>query len=187
MDMDISAYLKIYRGWIDADQCAQTVNELDGGEWLEHSFYVPSQDKGVSLSGSRELTVSCKDTSTKPYLMQRIWDGYKAYIDDLNFEWFRGWSGYSGLRFNKYCQDQLMSLHCDHISNLFDGVKKGIPTMSALGLLNNDYEGGEFIMWDRKIEFNAGDLMIFPSNFLYPHKVDPITKGERYSFVSWSW
>jgi predicted 2-oxoglutarate/Fe(II)-dependent dioxygenase YbiX len=80
-----------------------------------------------------------------------------------------------------------MSLHCDHISNLFDGVKKGIPTMSALGLLNNDYEGGEFIMWDRKIEFNAGDLMIFPSNFLYPHKVDPITKGERYSFVSWSW
>jgi hypothetical protein len=70
---------------------------------------------------------------------------------------------------------------------LFDGERKGAPTMTALGFLNDDYEGGDFIMWDKKIDVNAGDLMIFPSNFLYPHKVNPITKGERYSFVAWSW
>ena len=52
--------------------------------------------------------------------------------------------------------------------------------------LNDDYEGGEFIMFDNyEIKFKAGDLIIFPSVFLYPHLVKPVKKGIRYSFVSW--
>ena len=78
--------------------------------------------------------------------------------------------------------------HCDHISELFDGQRKGIPTLSIVGLLNEDYEGGELIMFDNyEIKLKQGDLMIFPSNFLYPHKVEPIKKGVRYSYVSWVW
>jgi predicted 2-oxoglutarate/Fe(II)-dependent dioxygenase YbiX len=57
-----------------------------------------------------------------------------------------------------------------------------------VGVLNEDYEGGEFIMWeDKEIKLKTGDLMIFPSTFLYPHKVNPVTKGTRYSCVSWTW
>jgi predicted 2-oxoglutarate/Fe(II)-dependent dioxygenase YbiX len=71
---------------------------------------------------------------------------------------------------------------------MFDGERKGIPILSCLGLLNDDYEGGEFIMFDdMKIDFKKGDLLIFPSNFLYPHKVQPVTKGTRYSYISWVW
>ena len=32
---------------------------------------------------------------------------------------------------------------------------------------------------------NVGDLIMFPSNFLYPHQVSPIKKGIRYSVVAW--
>ena len=39
----------------------------------------------------------------------------------------------------------------------------------------------------KKIDTKKGDLLIFPSNFLYPHKITPITKGVRYSYVSWVW
>ena len=50
----------------------------------------------------------------------------------------------------------------------------------------DDYKGGEFIMFDDyEIKFKAGDLIIFPSVFLYPHLVKPVKKGIRYSFVSW--
>ena len=42
-------------------------------------------------------------------------------------------------------------------------------------------------MFDREIKLNAGDLVIFPSNFLYPHKISPVTDGVRYSYVSWGW
>jgi predicted 2-oxoglutarate/Fe(II)-dependent dioxygenase YbiX len=38
---------------------------------------------------------------------------------------------------------------------------------------------------DYEIKFKAGDLIIFPSIFLYPHLVKPVKKGTRYSFVSW--
>ncbi len=81
-----------------------------------------------------------------------------------------------------------MAEHCDHIHSLFDGQRKGIPTMTTLGLLNNDFEGGELVMFeDEIIEFKGGDLMVFPSVFLFPHRVEPVTKGVRYSCVSWAW
>jgi len=81
-----------------------------------------------------------------------------------------------------------MALHIDHIHSLFDGKLKGVPVLSILGTLNEDYEGGEFILFeDYKINFKKGDVVIFPSNFLYPHKVEPVTKGTRYSYISWAW
>ena len=40
---------------------------------------------------------------------------------------------------------------------------------------------------DKKIDTKKGDLLIFPSNFLYPHRIAPVTKGARYSYVSWVW
>ena len=81
-----------------------------------------------------------------------------------------------------------MALHCDHIKSIFQGERKGIPLLSCLGALNNDYEGGEFVMWDSKvIPLKQGELLIFPSNFMFPHKVEPVTKGTRYSYISWVW
>jgi hypothetical protein len=112
----------------------------------------------------------------------------KACMKDLNFNWFNSWDGYSKVRWNRYSENKKMALHIDHIKSLFDGDRKGIPILSILGMLNNDYEGGKFIMFDNyEIELKAGDLLLFPSVFLYPHKVTPVTKGERYSFISWSW
>jgi predicted 2-oxoglutarate/Fe(II)-dependent dioxygenase YbiX len=80
-----------------------------------------------------------------------------------------------------------MEMHVDHIHSLFDGERKGIPALSILGLLNDDFDGGEFVMWDEDMKLNAGDIIIFPSNFLYPHKVNTITNGERYSVINWAW
>ena len=56
-----------------------------------------------------------------------------------------------------------------------------------IGLLNDDFEGGEFnlIGVDQKIA--AGDIMVFPSTFMYPHEIKVITKGCRHSFQSWVW
>jgi predicted 2-oxoglutarate/Fe(II)-dependent dioxygenase YbiX len=91
-------------------------------------------------------------------------------------------------RINRYIQGTEMKIHHDHIHSLFDGEQKGIPILSVVGVLNDDYEGGEFMFYDNtKVQLNAGDILIFPSNFLYPHKVTKVTKGERWSFVSWAY
>ena len=52
--------------------------------------------------------------------------------------------------------------------------------------LNDNYEGGEFMIRGKEVKLIRGDILIFPSNFIYPHEVKDITKGIRYSFVSWA-
>ena len=79
-------------------------------------------------------------------------------------------------------------MHADRVQQMFDGERKGIPTLSVVGLLNDNFTGGDFIMLDdNKVELGAGDILIFPSTFMYSHKVTLITEGTRYSFVSWVW
>jgi predicted 2-oxoglutarate/Fe(II)-dependent dioxygenase YbiX len=81
-----------------------------------------------------------------------------------------------------------MNEHCDHIKDLFIGEVRGIPILSVLGALNNDYKGGELVFFqDQIVELKQGDLMVFPSVFMYPHRVETVTEGTRYSFVSWAW
>ena len=58
--------------------------------------------------------------------------------------------------------------------------------LSMVGCLTDDYEGGEMELFDdTKIKLNRGEVIIFPSVFMYPHKICEVTKGTRYSFVSW--
>ena len=65
-------------------------------------------------------------------------------------------------------------------------------TISAIFLLNNDYEGGELCFLDQikhesfKVENRPGRLIMWPSNYLFPHSVSPVTKGVRYSVVLWA-
>jgi len=60
-------------------------------------------------------------------------------------------------------------------------------TVSCSLILNDDYEGGEFAFFDREIKLTPkkGDALMFPSNYIYPHEVMPVTKGTRYSIVTW--
>ena len=52
--------------------------------------------------------------------------------------------------------------------------------------LNDNYEGAEFYCRGKKIPLKTGDILLFPSTFMYPHEVKEATKGTRYSFVSWA-
>lgn len=63
-------------------------------------------------------------------------------------------------------------------------VKRDI---SVLLYLNNDYEGGEleFTYLNLTIKPKAGMLIAFPSYIEFEHKVHPVTKGTRFSIVSW--
>ena len=118
--------------------------------------------------------------------MKKLWFEIDNYIKYYNFKWFDGWQGYTTIRFNRYEKNKKIAEHCDHIHTMFDGKIKGIPTLSVLGILNDNYKGGEFIMFQNKvIKLKQGDLLIFPSNFLFPHKVEPVSEGIRYSYISW--
>ena len=53
---------------------------------------------------------------------------------------------------------------------------------------NNDYEGADLFFWEKDVvELGKGDIIIFPSLFLFPHGVTEAISGTRYSGVCWAW
>ena len=59
-------------------------------------------------------------------------------------------------------------------------------TVSAIGYLNDGYEGGEYVMPYQDIKFKPemGDVIVHPSNFIYAHASMPVTEGTKYSAVT---
>tara|TARA_B100000902_G_C27310523_1_gene918129 strand:- start:2232 stop:2795 length:564 start_codon:yes stop_codon:yes gene_type:complete len=185
MNEDIKSYVKLSKKGIDDVVCNQTIESLKTWDWEKHSFYNPTKKKNNTYD--TDLDVSWGMPTTYNTLQDIVWSHVKSYIVGLEMPWFESWQGFNQLRFNKYNKNQEMRYHCDHITDMFDGNKRGVPILSVLGFLNEDYKGGDFLMFnnDNKIDINKGDILIFPSNFLYPHKVKPIIEGTRYTFITW--
>lgn len=97
------------------------------------------------------------------------------------------------VRFNKILDMQILKyVEGGHYKFHVDEGPATHRTFSCIFLINDNYEGGELVFKYPKsekilkIEKKKNKLIIWPSNFLYPHSVLPVTKGERYSIVSWA-
>ena len=185
ISMNVADYVKIYHGILDSDLCEQTVEELKNISWNKHSFYNNTREQ--YLQHDTELSVSYDRTEHIDLIEARIKETVNKYINLKFMSWFDACNAVASIRWNKYDTGTEMKLHCDHIHDLFDGTIKGVPILSIIGALNDDYEGGEFVMWEKtSVKIPKGSIMIFPSNFLYPHQVKFITAGTRYTCVSWA-
>tara|TARA_R100001129_G_scaffold28552_1_gene19117 strand:+ start:246 stop:794 length:549 start_codon:yes stop_codon:yes gene_type:complete len=84
----------------------------------------------------------------------------------------------------KYRPGGKYELHIDHFSTT-------ARCLSVIINLNDDYKGGDLVFTDQKenevkrINLQKNSIVFFPSNFLYPHIIEPILKGTRYSIVAW--
>jgi hypothetical protein len=60
-------------------------------------------------------------------------------------------------------------------------------TVSITAYLNEDYTGGdlEYKHFGIKIKPEPGDVLVFPSNYVYNHEVHPVESGIRYALVNW--
>ncbi len=69
-----------------------------------------------------------------------------------------------------------------------DRADKGIMSnrkLSGTVLLNDNFEGGNFELFDSPPleKMSRGDIVLFPSYKV--HRVNPVSKGERWSLVFW--
>lgn len=185
IDKNIIDYVKIYENIIEEDVCDAAVASLSNEHiWEEHYYHNNLTQKKEVFEN--DVSMSWSNIKERQTIQDNLFTAIEKYIvNDLQYDWFAGWKGYSPIRFNRYKENKKMNFHCDHIHDLFGPGINGIPILSIVGELNSNYEGGEFIMWDTVIEIPKGGVLIFPSNFMYPHKVNPVKSGARYSYVSW--
>jgi len=182
-------YILHLEKWIPEKTLKKTLKEIKTKQWIPHTHLNSVTLKTVIKKNELDRMLPDNFLACKKEIHDLIWKALEKYIlKKFKNKYHKGWSGFSGVNFNRYRNNQLMTKHCDHIKSLFEGERRGIPVLSMIGALNDNYQGGEFIMFDDyEIKLKKGDFLLFPSVFLYPHLVKPVTKGTRYTFVSWSW
>ena len=111
---------------------------------------------------------------------------YNTYRQTIKFtNGHIGCDGLIDLQCLKYEEGGFYRAHSDNLC--------AIPrTLSIIYFLNDDYEGGELnfhcpITGEiyKTVKPKPGRAIVWPSNFLYPHSVTPVSKSKRYTLVSW--
>jgi hypothetical protein len=101
------------------------------------------------------------------------------HVEDYGNYWGVGMRYYEVFNYVKYeGNGKHFAVHADH-------GPAYVTTVSAVAYLNDNYSGGELIFprFDLKIKPEVGDLVVFPSTFIYEHSSEPIVDGTKYSIV----
>jgi PKHD-type hydroxylase len=121
--------------------------------------------------------------------MQPIGCVAQAYIQSANMqaEWGYPLSGFEKVQLGKYKAENKghYDWHIDTFAPTNDIQRK--LSISILLSDPSEFEGGELQfkgIEDRKILVNRGSVVVFPS--FVEHRVTPVTKGVRYSAVTWA-
>jgi hypothetical protein len=113
-------------------------------------------------------------------LHEEIYQKLKYCIDDYAQYWGINVVYYEAFNFVKYeGQGTHFNIHADH------GPAYNC-TVSAVIYINDDYEGGDlkFPRLDNLVyKPKAGDIAIFPSNYIYEHASLPMESGTKYCVV----
>lgn len=166
---------------IDFKLCDEIVNQYKNDIDLVPKF-IKKKSTEVLVKNSLELNISNSKVIEKNYYIRNKLD------KELFKVMFRITSNYvdqhpelfvekdTGFTFSKYQTGSF----CDEHLDCFGSFSKKI---FCIFFLNDDYEGGEFAFFNSQITHTAkkGSALIFPSNYLFPYQLLPITKGERYS------
>ena len=188
----IADYIHVERGVIPAEVCDRLLTQIKESAWQPNTWYDHAEGKTYSENTLEPDALFASDDMHRE-LGPSITRAAQIYIDKFAYKeslkTSRIISAFSGVRFNRYVPGQVMRKHHDHIHAIFDGREKGIPVLSFVGNLNEDYEGGELAFFDGETRFalKTGDICMFPSCFLYPHEVLEVRNGQRYSFAMWAW
>ena len=163
---------------IPAQDCADIIQRYDDHpDWAPHTWYrnrpPAEQVRELDVLSGIELDAIKKAISAV------LVDYYDAVCEGEYLI-----RRYTDIRLNRYPTGTMMSRHFDHIKMY--GQHTGIPVLTILGTLNRDYQGGNLVFFDdHELTTGTGDVIIFPSCWLYPHQVKPVTQGTRWSFVAW--
>ena len=179
-DHKVTDYIQYQKGIVDDKLCWRLTNRQfefkPSGYATHNSGKVVKTDRVLMddawIKSNDELYADVKISFEKTI------EKYKEEFPLFNV------SRLTDFRINRYGVGGFMSNHVDNIHHSH-GQQYGFPQATILLFLNDDYEGGEIIIANKQFEPEKGSAIIFPSNFMYPHEVLKVTKGNRWSMVCW--
>lgn len=147
-----------------------------------YDFKIKNLGSGYLSLGNNTFTTETKGEAEKELeaIYNQCFEAQLAPVED-----YRAMFGIAPLKyweafnFVKYNPGQHFQVHSDHGYSY-------ISTLSSVGYLNDDYEGGElfFDKFGLNIKPKAGDLYLFPSAYIYSHAAMPVRSGTKYAIVT---
>ena len=181
---NIKDYIVIFDGVITDNLCDAVLTEYkECNDWVPAIIASGESNKerrastvGISFSSIIEKNPKVRAKLDK-YVFASAGLAIKKYNEKFPLALIQEDSGYDLL---KYEVNQ-------HYKQHTDSFKQHPRAVSCSFALNDDYEGGEFAFFDRELVYKLkkGSCIMFPSNFMYPHEIMPVTSGTRYSIVTW--
>lgn len=181
----IEDYIVVFENIVPDELCNQIITEYKNSEdWI--NTYTGYGDKNRDLRRCDAINISedfviSKNKEVRQNIDNRLFECAAEAIKRYNKIFptcnIREDSGYTLLR---YQEGEFYKQHTD-------SYKLHPRSVSCTFSLNDDYEGGEFAFFDKKLTYRLkkGSALMFPSNFMYPHEVQPVTKFVRYSIITW--
>jgi Rps23 Pro-64 3,4-dihydroxylase Tpa1-like proline 4-hydroxylase len=184
MSFDLRDYIVVFENMVPDELCNETLEEYKN----DHNWVNTTTSGGLSRDIRRCDAINLSDEyviqknqekrkSIDNKLFECAGRSIKQYNEKFQFAKIQGDSGYTLLR---YQEGEFYSEHTDHFL-------QQPRIVSCSFTLNDDFEGGEFAFFNRELVYKPpkGSALMFPSNFLYPHEVMPVTKRVRYSIITW--
>lgn len=178
-------YIYVVKNALSLSLCNEVLDEFKGSEeWQDTE--VGSGHVKKNIRNCETIVISFpeviqKNKDVRHKIDNAIFDGASKCIQEYNNKFphckIEEDSGYELLKYPEGC------FYTEHT----DSFKARPRAVSCSFILNDNFEGGEFAFFDRKFKYKLekGDALMFPSNFMYPHEVMPVTKGTRYSIITW--
>jgi len=187
---NINDYILVFEDIITPELCDAIFNEFSNEEeWEKTAVAAVSGGAGIvddKIRTAETIILSfphiiAKNPEIRANLDKAIFASaglaIKKYNEKFPSALIQEDSGYELLRYKK---GQFYTQHTD-------SFKARPRAVSCSFILNDDYEGGEFAFFSRELKYKPkkGSCIMFPSNFMYPHEIMPVTSGTRYSIITW--
>jgi hypothetical protein len=179
-DSQLIDLLKVYKNVIPKSLCDNIIRKSINYKWNRNTWLPHKYEQLGQPNKEFEPHRGTIDDQSNIELLPIINDTVDTYISEVTSPFhFLIQEVYSPVVL-KYETGTSLLPHHDH------GNAKGIPVLTVMGLLNDDFGGGELVFWHNEtIKLEVGDIIIFPTLFAYTHQINKITQGTRYSMVSW--
>lgn len=186
----LSDYIKVI-DLLSESECDYILDCIDKKKYITEFYDAKVYDeKGsdaiIYHSSRNNLQTFIKPGSELDNLIySKISEGYQKWLSLISLDqsqkvFFQNFND-TGYQINKYEIGQYYNYHVDN-SVTHNNENR---VVSIVIYINDDYEGGELQFPFYTYKPCKGQGILFPSDWLYPHKSCPILKGVKYSIVTW--
>ena len=183
--MDVKEYITVYDKFLKIEQISSLVKWLNSQKFIDAET-IGGLQKEIRSAASINLHLNDKSL-TNVHWFNFLGNKFKELVNNYNssLKVEAGVTQVNEIIALKYDKGDYYKVHTDNHT-------KFPRTLSIILFLNDDYKGGSVSFYCAKknqevfkVLPKVGRVIIFPSNFMYPHTVNNVEKGCRYSIVSW--